>query len=500
MNIYLKSTFITFFVAVAIIIISFLVLVFVPTVDPLKPNATNSLAITSVTVINPGSHSILEEQTVLIEDKRIHFVGDSDAITPPKSVRHVDGTGKYLIPALWDMHTHWISDFAPQLTMPLFIANGITNIRDLGGGPGLEKKRQWREKILTGDILGPRIVGQANLFIRHLKNKNHAFELLSSVSFEEPDFVKVYNDVLPDPFFALLDEANRLNVTVLGHKPRSVSAVDASRAGYKSFEHARIFLFECYSGAPSLRQEYFARYANTEGVSKPIVTPRRLREMIDNHDATKCQRIMETMAKNGTWYVPTHITRKMDAFADNQIFRQDKRLRYIHFLQRMLWMMDADAVVNFNPSSEARQTYMDFYLEGLKLSKVAHQIGVQILAGSDANDTYSFPGMGLHDELEELTLAGLSPMEALKTATFGPAEYFGLANSYGSIEVGKIADMVLLDANPTEHISNTTKINQVIFEGAVYDKADLNDFLEYVARNANSYSIGAKLIWSEFVN
>tara|TARA_Y100000590_G_scaffold70751_1_gene77412 strand:+ start:80 stop:1582 length:1503 start_codon:yes stop_codon:yes gene_type:complete len=494
MKTYLKLTLTGIAVVIGLILLSFFVMVALPVSDPLTTNASSSVAITNVTVINPGTDTTLRGQTVLIEDKRITYAGDKADARIPKSAEHIDGTGKYLIPGLWDMHTHWGSKFAPQLTMPLFIANGITNIRDLGGSASLEKKNEWRQKILKGDLLGPRSIGQANLFIGRLETQEQGRKLLQTTPFDEPDFIKVYNSVLPDPFFSLMDEANKLGVKVLGHKPRAVSAIDASNAGYVSFEHARLFLFECYPGAPELRAAYLTRYTNEKESSGHVVTPTRLREMIDQHDSVMCNELMKTMVGNGTWFVPTHLTRKMDAFADNDSYRQDERLKYIHFAQRMLWTLDANDMIYIDSSAEGRQVYMDFYLKGLKLTGVAHRAGVQILAGSDANDTYSFPGMGLHDELQELVLAGLSPMEALKTATFNAADYFNLTKDYGSIEAGKVADMVLLNANPLEDISNTIRINRLVFNGAVYDRSDLNNMLDYVEKNASSLPLAAKFI------
>ena len=140
-------------------------------------------------------------------------------------------------------------------------------------------------------------------------------------------------------------------------------------------------------------------------------------------------------------------TRKMDAFADNKEYRNDKRLKYIPFMKKFEWKMDANGMIDRDPSPQGRKAFMDFYLKGLELTGKAHDAGVKILAGTDANDTYCFPGLGIHDELQELVKAGLTPMEALKTATVNPAAYFDLSTDYGSIAKGKIADMVLLDAN-----------------------------------------------------
>ena len=496
----LTITFIGFLAIQIILLVIFFSMVALPVAEPLKANTPNTFFITNVTIINPGAEAILREQTVLIEGKRITYVGDSNTIILPQNVERIDGNGKYLIPGLWDMHTHWGSRFAPQLSMPLFIANGITNIRDLGGGTNLKLKSKWREETLTGDLLGPRVIGQANLFIENLETKEQVHKLLNSVSFDEPDFIKVYNSVLPGPFFSLMNEANELGIKVLGHKPRSVSAIDASKAGYESFEHARLFLYECYSGADELRATYLRRYTSETESSGYVVTPTKLREMVDLHDSKMCNELMKVMVENGTWFTPTHITRKMDAFADKDTYRKDERLKYIHFVQRLAWTIDADSMIRIDPSSEGRQIFMDFYLKGLELTGKAHQIGVSILAGSDANDTYSFPGMGLHDELQELVLAGLSPMEALKAATFNPSDYFNLTKDYGSIEVGKVADMLLLNADPLEDISNTTQINHVFFNGAIYDRTHLDDMVEYVESNASSLPLGAKLIWDLLID
>ena len=496
----LTITFIGFLAIQIILLVIFFTMVALPVAEPLKANTPNTFFITNVTIINPGAEAILREQTVLIEGKRITYVGDSNTIILPQNVERIDGNGKYLIPGLWDMHTHWGSRFAPQLSMPLFIANGITNIRDLGGGTNLKLKSKWREETLTGDLLGPRVIGQANLFIENLETKEQVHKLLNSVSFDEPDFIKVYNSVLPGPFFSLMNEANELGIKVLGHKPRSVSAIDASKAGYESFEHARLFLYECYSGADELRATYLRRYTSETESSGYVVTPTKLREMVDLHDSKMCNELMKVMVENGTWFTPTHITRKMDAFADKDTYRKDERLKYIHFAQRLAWTIDADSMIRIDPSSKGRQVFMDFYLKGLELTGKAHQVGVRILAGSDANDTYSFPGMGLHDELQELVLAGLSPMEALKAATFNPSDYFNLTKDYGSIEVGKVADMVLLNANPLEDISNTIQINHVFFNGAIYDRIDLDNMLQYVESNASSLPLGAKLTWDLLID
>ena len=207
--------------------------------------------------------------------------------------------------------------------------------------------------------------------------------------------------------------------------------------------------------------------------------------MIDSHDPDLFSDLVAVMAENDTWFCPTHVTRKMDAFADNDAYRNDARLKYIPSMQKRRWHADADGMISRDPSEEGRIAFMDFYLKGLELTGKAHHAGVKILTGTDANDTYVFPGFSLHDELQELVKAGLTPMESLQTATLNPAEYFGRSDEYGSIAPGKVADMVLLDANPLEDISNTEQIRAVIQGGNVYTREALDQLLADVEQRNN---------------
>jgi hypothetical protein len=477
-----------------LLILFFVLLVWPAPVPPGPDQLFSSLAITNVSVIDPEACNLLSEQTVIIENGRITKLASKDSVNIPGGAFQIEGSGKFLIPGLWDMHVHLALDLAPQLTMPLFIANGVTNIREMGRGASLEQKKQWQKQILEGKLLGPRIMGQASFVVGNLAGKDEIHELVNLVHGAN-EFIKVYDQVLPVYYFSLIDEANKKGIPLLGHKPLAVKAIDASNAGQKSFEHARLFLLECYPAAENLRELYRARYAGEDTSDNPIETTALRREMIDHHNPELFNELVNVMVKNNTWFCPTHITRKMEAFADNEEFRKDLRLKYIHFLQRIFWKRDADGMINLDPSLEGRKAFMDFYFKGLELTGKAHFAGVKILAGTDANDSYCFPGFGIHDELEELVKAGLSPYEALRTATVNPAEYFGLSSDYGTIAIGKVADMVILNSNPLQEISNTANINAVIYNGKLYTRENLDHMLTYVEQNTSSLSYACKLIW-----
>ncbi|HAA12143.1 MAG TPA: amidohydrolase, partial [Cytophagales bacterium] len=223
--------------------------------------------------------------------------------------------------------------------------------------------------------------------------------------------------------------------------------------------------------------------------------PVALRQMIDLHDPAMFQELAEAMVEHETWFCPTHITRKMDAYADNHAYRHDERLHYLPRSLRRAWGRDADGMIERDPSPEGRQTYMDFYEKGLELTGKAHAMGVKVLAGTDANDSFCYPGFSIHDELQELVKAGLTPAEALLAATRLPAEFFGKTEDYGTLAVGKVGDVLLLEANPLEDIRNTETLTTVIQAGRVYTQKDLQRLLTYVKKQGRSPWLSVKAAW-----
>jgi hypothetical protein len=310
-------------------------------------------------------------------------------------------------------------------------------------------------------------------------------------SSSEGGFVKVFNQVYPDAFAAMLEAAGEAGVDVVGHRPRAVAAIDASAAGMRSFEHARLFLFECFDGTDDLRRNYLAQF-NGEGDGGRLDDTAGLQAMLDGHDPAMCDALIDTMVANGTWFCPTHVTRRMDALAGDADFRGDPRLAYIRRLQRFEWNRDADEMLERYPGAEGHATVTAFYEKGLELTGKAHRAGVKILAGSDASDTHCFPGFSLHDELKELVKAGLSPLNALRAATLNGAEYARATADHGSVTPGKFADLVLIEGNPLDDIANTSRIRAVIFDGVVYDRPTLDAMLDDVKGHASSLPLAAR--------
>ncbi len=486
---------------------AFLAGVFWP-IEPLEPAVrSRPFAIANVSVIDTEDGTQQRGMTVVVAGDRIAAVGPGDSVAVPDAAEIIDGSGKYLLPALWDMHVHLPIKLSPQLYLPLFIAHGVTKVRVMSGDchdPGdpllscIEDQREWGRQIMAGELVGPRIMAVGSFPINGPAQRREdwpaffgpgteaeARQLVHYLVERGVDFIKVYSYLPRDAFFALMDEAEKAGIEAMGHRPLAVSAIEASNAGMRSLEHAQLFLFECYPGVDEFRR--------STATWNPSTQDRR--EMLDAHDSAMCDAIFEAFVQNGTWYCPTHLTRKMEAAADNEAFRNDPRLKYIPRLQRKIWNDDADGIIEHDPSAEGRKAFMEFYLAGLELTGRAHAAGVKVLAGTDANDTYVFPGSSLHDELEELVAAGLTPAEALRASTVDPAEYFGLAEDYGTVVAGKAADLLLLDANPLDDIANTRAINAVVVNGNLYTREDLDLLLDYVEGQANSLAISARLLW-----
>jgi hypothetical protein len=273
-----------------------------------------------------------------------------------------------------------------------------------------------------------------------------------------------------------------------GHLPIRVSLEQALRAGQRSIEHPRIFLLECFRDAAAFRALPDPAAAST--------TAMRAR-FIDERERERCARSMAAMAASETWWTPTLQVLRMGALAGNREFREDPRLRYIPFIIRAgMWGPDADGEAARARLASGRDVNAELYRLAMDDVREAHRAGVRIVAGTDAGDTYVFPGFAIHDELAELVRAGFTPVDALRTATIDAAAFSGRAGEYGSIEAGKVADLILLDANPLLDIRNTNGIAALFFNGQYLDRAALDELLAFAERQAGSVRANVQLLWA----
>jgi hypothetical protein len=403
-------------------------------------------------------------------------------------VQVVDGKGKFLIPGLWDMHVHTVVGRLPELYFPLFIANGVTGVRDMAAD--LELSKKLRKDIDEGRLMGPRIIagkmvdGPLPFWPGHpipISGEVDARQTVASVKDGGADFIKVYSLIPRQAYFALADEAKKQRVTFAGHVPFSVTASEASDAGQKSIEHLEGIWLACSAEEPELRKTLEEAVKDAKDINQirtslvRVLNQTQLRAL-ETYSQEKAAALFARFAKNGTWQAPTLVVKRAGAFMDDSDFTNDPRLKYLRRGIVESWKNQDDWRLKNRTAEISARSRMIFQKE-LDLVLAMHRAGVKMLAATDAVVWYVFPGFSLHDELELFVKAGLTPMEALQTATRNPAIYLGLIDEVGTVEKGKKADLVLLEASPLENISNTKRITAVIVGGRLIPKVSLDKML-----------------------
>ena len=421
-------------------------------------------------------------RTVIVRNGKIEEVGISAAGTDRKLPgEHVNGTGKYLIPGLWDMHVHMVfGDWFPrgkEVTLPLFIANGITGVRDMGGE--LDVLQQWRKEIAAGTLIGPRMVisgpmldGPQPRFPSSIaiKTPEDGRRAVDELKRRGADFIKLQSLIPREAVFAIADEARKQGIPFVGHVPDSVRASEASNAGQKSFEH----LIGIFEGSSPLEDE-FLKGSKSET------------KFLSTYDPARAATLFALLAKNHTWQCPTLVWERGGNLIDQTDFVHDTRAKYVPaYWKDVTWKRFTEEIVHdFNTDDLA--TRKRFVEKELEVVNAMHRAGIPFLAGTDTPPgVYVFPGFSLHEELQRFVAAGFTPMEALQTATLNPARFLGMDDRMGMIEKGKLADLVLLDANPLEDIRNTRKIAAVIVNGRYLSRADLDKMLANVEKAAKT--------------
>jgi imidazolonepropionase-like amidohydrolase len=453
------------------------------------PVATSSsLAITNVAVVDTVSGALQPDMTVVVTGERITDVGPAARLRVAEGVRQVDGRGRFLIPGLWDMHAHLY--FAE--TLPLSVANGVTGARVMDGIPVLHRSRG---EIAAGTLVGPRFVIGSRLidgpkpvfaYAITVKDGTDARQAVLEAKRGGAEFIKVYEFLPRDAFFAIADESRKQGLPFAGHVTPSVSVEEASRAGQKSIEHDR-FMLATTNRENELRKMVDDAYAKTPpGAGFPKFSD--LRELVrlaaDAFSRERAQALATLLKENGTWICPTMSMLDFIPDVDDSALESDARLKYLPSALRQQWL-NALKQARTDLTPEDRQLVRRSYGHFVETVLLMHAGGVGLLAGIDGGMPFSFPAFGIHDELRALVDAGLTPLEALQTATLNPARFFDREKDLGTVAAGKLADLVLLDANPLAAITNTTRINAVVANGRLFRRADLDDLLAKAEAAAN---------------
>lgn len=458
---------------------------------PKPQSQPKCLVFNHVTVIDATGAPAKPDMTVVITGDRIAAIDNVGKVSMPKEAQVVDATGKFLIPGLWDMHVH--TSYKEFLT--LFIANGVTGVRDMGGSSEeFEQLQQWRRQIREGTLLGPRIVA-AGIIVDgpqrigrptsiHVANDSEGRQAVDFLKQHGADFVKVYSMLPREAYFAIADEAKKQDLPFAGHVPASVSAMEASDAGQKSMEHLFGVFPACSTGEAELRNEELTAVAKA-GFSVFIREEIHAQiKALKAYDDEKAAALFARFVKNGTWQVPTLAAWLALASSVDSHFASDMRLKYIPPEKRRAWEVSRTNLLS-SLANEYVPHSKRLLEKQLELVGGMRRAGVEFMTGTDTAGPYLFPGFSLHDELVMLVRAGLTPLEALQAATRAPAQYLGVLDSLGTVEKGKIADLVLLEANPLQDIRNTRKIALVVLSGKLLIKSELKEMLAKVEAEAN---------------
>ena len=453
------------------------------------------LALTHVAVVNPSETSSHPDTTVLITKDRIVEVGPSKSVKVPRGAMVVDASGKFLIPSLWDMHVHTEN---AERDFPLLVANGVLGVRNMAGVA--KDVFQWREETASGKMLGPQIVAAGPLIDgpepahpEHaipVRNAEEAKRAVQSLKAMGADFVKVYEGVPRDAYFAIAEESKRVGLPFVGHLPGSVRVIEASNAGQRSLEHGAYLAGGSTYEDEAIKQETSGpdvmeeakRTGNFSLIPEDIA--KRGNKLLDHLSSERLAQLYKTFAKNRTYLTPTLVVQHARVYVDDISKTPDPRNRYITKTELEAWKPENDMFSKYRTPRYIAYQKRE-YNETLKALKLAQQMRVQLLAGTDVVAPWTYPGFSLHDELGLLVKAGLTPLEALRTATINPAQFFGMKDA-GTIAPGMKANLVLLDADPRENIANTKKISSVIMRGTLYTRNQLDGLLNASAQIASN--------------
>ena len=460
-----------------------------------------AVVIRAVTVVDVINGSLRSNQTVLVAGNRITAVGPADQVRIPDDADLLDATGGFLIPGLWDMHVHSVANVAVDRSLKsvaardwhfsLFLAYGVTGVRNMNDGTGdvrLELSKSVKRRLAEGKLRGPPRfltagpavdgdppLGSNPVVVRTAAEARAAVEQLAS---NGADLVKVYENLSREAYFAIIDTARRRGIAVDGHVPFRVTPEEAADARQRTAEHPDALAAGCSTAAKAQRERFASVLAGYDKLSdgeKFLAMFRHVRALYDSRDPAACASAVEAYRRNGVAVTADLLAYHHVVHAE-QILSDRARMRLVPQAIRRNW----EDLLKSETTREFQSILRPIVPLELQNVRLLNEAGVWLLAATDVGVPLQVPGISLHVELERLVEAGLSPLKALQAATHNPARVLRMADSLGSIEPGKLADLVLLDANPLEDIRNTQKIRAVVADGQLYRRADLDQLLAEV--------------------
>ncbi len=456
------------------------------TQEEIPAGVDTSVVFENVNVIPMDSERVLEGQTVIIEDQRIAVIGASGDIDIPADAHVVDGEGRFLIPGLSDMHVHI---FGSENDLLIYLANGVATIRTMGGDP--PTILEWRDQIRAGTRVGPSIWAWNPMFENQdedwewgteratrggktfVHTPEEAEQLVAEMAALGVDGIKSHYVLSQEIFQAFVESADQHGLPFDGHAPSTHANCPDNPADKPICVCARPDCWDDFRtmGVPAL--------AHVEELIKMVaLSDESLRVASDEG----IRQIAQDVADDGLWVTSTvYMFRSIvDQAADLEgTLAAMPETQYVHpdVFENMGW--GAGYYVEFG----SRPYYPNYLASQERMLLALNDSGALLMSGTDAPSSGIVPGFSLHDELETMADVGLSPYDVLKTSTYNPALYLGELDEFGTVETGKRADLVLLEANPLDEITNTRQIAGTMVRGRYYSRADLDLMLEAVAKD-----------------
>ena len=433
------------------------------------------LFIKDPTIIDIRTGSRLSDHSIIIKEGMIESIVKTSSVEIEEDIQIIDAKDKYVIPGLWDMHTHVLNQNEIDVFYPLNIAHGVLGMRNMGGlyPSGFEKGASRHKYIPRIIAAGPWIGGPT-------PEGEDPAAIVDTVVARGGDLIKILS-VPEDRLKAIAARAKELGTHLAGHTPNDISVGKASDIGLRTLEHYLGVYVSVSEKEEALRAQHLD-YLESEQTLNALAFP-PLEERIATWNDEKAMKLIEKLVSNNTWITPTHINWQVYARFGSTAYWEDKRLNLLPSKWLDSWKNTDQHMIFKNIPKEELTEYSNhinqWYEAYVRFTEFFHTHGVKFLAGTDAaNWNLQVPGATLHDELAIFVEAGLSPLEALQTATSNVADYLQLEGYDGTVSAGQKADFILLDANPLEDIRNTTKISAVVLDGSHIDQDEINKLLE----------------------
>lgn len=444
------------------------------------------LVVENVNIIDVQTGETIQHQDVVVTGNKITSITEHGTREISSPVM-IDGSDKFLIPGLWDMHAHMMRNKWYESQMPLMRANGITGFREMWGD--LAVANETKQKILNGSLPYFRFIASGHILDGRkpfwkrsisVAGVDEAYHTVDSLKKAGSDFIKVYSFLDPEVFNAIAERSRALSIPFAGHVPHTVSITEASSNGMASMEHLYGFLTEACSkpdSAFTLMQQSVAAFNSGNNTEWHRLGSVYHSLVLENFSVARLRTVCEVLKRKDTRIVPTLATLKGIYFINDPTFTNDARKRYLSDETLEYWREVEAEDLKSNTDKDWSHKRRRWEVEQLIMKTLISE-KVTIMAGTDCDNPYAFPGFSLHDELQMFVDLGMTPLEALRSATIVPAKFMNIADSIGSVSQGKLADLVLLKANPLDDISNTTTIEAVVANGKLYDRNYISSVLD----------------------